>query len=555
VILKEINIEHFGPFVSAVLEVSPDVTVLTGPNDAGKSCALRAIEIVCSRDMCEEHEVNRERAKEFSGKWQHDKQILSRANFEVTNASLKKLGSIRGVKTGSVLMVNRPMNKSQGMINRMRTGENTENVNSGFNAFPNLLILPLKSEIRQELDLENLNSSEKFLVELGFGVGFTAEKHIAKVPVDRAFSVREAERALNERLDQFFPKTMPFRFMLQEVNADPAKLGLGLVDEQSGFTPLGSRGTGVRRLLNVMGAVLRLDPQDGHSMVLYDEPETSLHADAQHMLRKFLEDLASKPNVQVVYSTHSSAMINNFRPTSIRVLERTRDQDKAQSVFVDEAFDKSFSTIRTSLGICPSDSLLYAPITIVAEGKSEVLGIPALFEKLAQVNIIPKVELDVLLSQSHILDGEGSSFGRMCDLAISQNAQPILFLDGDKEKERKGFQKTHTDVPVVELSKGHEFEDLVPKASYLTAISELLGDDGTGIDLDSYEKWINAKEPKKDMMFSKRVNWYVFDTKERSAPKKHLIVLRAIELANAEDVSSGPILDLFEKMKTIAANI
>ena len=140
-------------------------------------------------------------------------------------------------------------------------------------------------------------------------------------------------------------------------------------------------------------------------------------------------------------------------------------------------------------------------------------------------------------------------------MAISQNAQPILFLDGDKEKERKEFQKTHPEVPVVELPKGDEFEDLVPKASYLKAISELLGNDAIGIDLDSYEKWIEGKKPKTDMMFSKRVNWYVFDTKQRSAPKKHLTVLRAIELTKAEDVLSAPFLELFQKMKTVAASI
>ena len=56
---------------------------------------------------------------EFLGKRQDDRQILSVPSFEVTNASLKKLGSLRGVKAGSVLMVNRPMNKSEGRINRM----------------------------------------------------------------------------------------------------------------------------------------------------------------------------------------------------------------------------------------------------------------------------------------------------------------------------------------------------------------------------------------------------------------------------------------------------
>jgi chromosome segregation ATPase len=47
VILRNITPQHFGPFSGkTTLHLDPEVTVVTGPNDTGKTLALRAIEIL-----------------------------------------------------------------------------------------------------------------------------------------------------------------------------------------------------------------------------------------------------------------------------------------------------------------------------------------------------------------------------------------------------------------------------------------------------------------------------------------------------------------------------
>ena len=71
-ILKAITIENFGPFVRGYLKLSPEVTVLTGANDAGKSHALRAIQLLFSGQAMKANEVNRDRAKEITKSWQSD---------------------------------------------------------------------------------------------------------------------------------------------------------------------------------------------------------------------------------------------------------------------------------------------------------------------------------------------------------------------------------------------------------------------------------------------------------------------------------------------------
>jgi len=89
------------------------------------------------------------------------------------------------------------------------------------------------------------------------------------------------------------------------------------------------RGAGARKLLGLMVSIAKVDSQSDQVCILYDEPESSLHADAQHILRTLLENLATKENVQVIYATHSPSMINSelietFQVNEFRILMRVK---------------------------------------------------------------------------------------------------------------------------------------------------------------------------------------------------------------------------------------
>ena len=86
-------------------------------------------------------------------------------------------------------------------------------------------------------------------------------------------------------------------------------------------------------------------------------------------------------------------------------------------------------------------------------------------EEALRDGVIAPETLETLLSQAHILDGEGSSFEYMCRLAKSQNAKPVVFLDGDKQADIVKINEKHPEVPVILLSSGIEFEQIVPRRS------------------------------------------------------------------------------------------
>lgn len=70
-------------------------------------------------------------------------------------------------------------------------------------------------------------------------------------------------------------------------------------------------------------------------------------------------------------------------------------------------------------------------MTVIVEGATEVLCLPYLLMKLKEAEQAGFGDLESLLSHTHFLDGEGGSYEYMCRLAKSQNAIPVLFIDGD----------------------------------------------------------------------------------------------------------------------------
>jgi predicted ATPase len=85
VILKEIEPLHFGPFRPGTkLLVDPEVTVITGQNDTGKSSLLRLIRLVCRREAATEADYNCFRIGEFKEKWDRDPEIGAYITFEIS---------------------------------------------------------------------------------------------------------------------------------------------------------------------------------------------------------------------------------------------------------------------------------------------------------------------------------------------------------------------------------------------------------------------------------------------------------------------------------------
>jgi len=73
--------------------------------------------------------------------------------------------------------------------------------------------------------------------------------------------------------------------------------------------------------LAVVRAVIELCSTPAMSLVLLDEPETSLHPGAQERLLGFLLEMIRTKHLQIVISTHSPTLVNLLPTKAVRVLE------------------------------------------------------------------------------------------------------------------------------------------------------------------------------------------------------------------------------------------
>ncbi len=257
---------------------------------------------------------------------------------------------------------------------------------------------------------------------------------------------------------------------------------------------------------------------------------------------------------QVIYATHSPSMINPMRGGQIRVLHRTMSQNKkfATTRLMPAPDEANFLAVRTSLGISAGDSLLYAPVTIITEGVTEVRCLPAVIARLNSAGLLGEIDADKLLGLSTFLDGNGDSYEYLCRLAKAHGAKVILFLDGDKRRQvqKMDIAGKHPDVPVVFITGTKEFEQIVPETKYLQALAEEaevnLGDDPS----QELATWTAAQAYRSKVAFSKRVDQW-FDERHTIDffLSKKLIMERAIRLTDPTEIDATAIKELLGKIE------
>ncbi|NIM31051.1 MAG: AAA family ATPase [Pseudomonas stutzeri] len=118
--------------------------------------------------------------------------------------------------------------------------------------------------------------------------------------------------------------------------------------------------------LAVVRAVIEILRCKDKTLVLLDEPETSLHPGAQKRLLKFLLDQTIKKKLQVVASTHSPTLIENMPPKAIKAMEESIS-GRMQPVEVTHpqvAFNRLGHIERDKVVVAVEDDLLCALVEV-----------------------------------------------------------------------------------------------------------------------------------------------------------------------------------------------
>lgn len=226
--------------------------------------------------------------------------------------------------------------------------------------------------------------------------------------------------------------------------------------------------------------VFLVEKEDAHvnSILLLDEPGTSLHGTAQAMIVEFLNKTAS--DSQVIYTTHSPFMVDGDHLENAKAV--WEDEDTGTTRVSDDVWPKdrdALFPLQAALGYRIVQSMFISKHQVLVEGITDYWIAKALSEACLATGRQP-------LSPEVVLTPAGGA-ARMLPLAsmlVGHDIEVAALLDGDdtgrKEGKRLGehvigettrcvFVGDYLDNPTGEI------EDLFPEEFYVAAVKSAYG--------------------------------------------------------------------------------
>lgn len=449
-ILKSVKLKNFRGYKDEVIVPFKKITGLIGKNDAGKSTILEALEIFFNNSLisCEKNDLNIHAESEnieisctftdlpnnitldtSSETSLKDEYLLNLQN----ELEIKKVfkATVSKSKEKVFIVANHPSQtdfndllslKISDLRKRAKSlniPEETYNANNNaslrsviWNNCDNLK-LKLQEIPADKLEAKNIYESlVKYMPMFSLFQSDRAstdnDKEVAdpmKLAVDKALKEVEMEieienikNIIQETAMETANRTLE---KLQEMDKDLAqslstefksepkwnsifKLN---INSDNGI-PINKRGSGIRRLilLNFFRAEAERKVQDTNQNIIYafEEPETSLHPNHQIMLIESFLSLSSNPNSQIILTTHTPNLASMLPLESLIYIDSNNKNNKVQY-----GTDEVYSQIVSTLGVLPDNIDRSKKAILLVEGKSDVVFVRHLCNKLKEGNAIP----------------------------------------------------------------------------------------------------------------------------------------------------------------------
>lgn len=420
-----------------------NLTVLIGKNDVGKSNLLHAINIlldgagITNRDF-------RQACKEcsISGKFQVPSELKDELkkvlNIECDELEIE-IKSTLDTKSGKL--------QSKYYVNKKSNIKTFKQIKP---YLPNPLLIEAFHNPEDEFSISNRDTLLSQLLlpiietkseekEQTKNVRILKEKLLQAIK-EETTSIRDQ---LLSNLKKMWEDIEDISIDINELNLKNAIKPILVIKDKhySNEQSVTQRGSGLQRSLILALLNVYRNHKIGEGWILlFEEPEIHLHADAQRKLLAILKSIADKG--QVIISTHSPIFINNLNSKSHKLYLLTKKDGK--TILKTEI---DYSKIRDELGIQPSDAL-YAHGIIVVEGPHDSQIVKAWCEQLFD---------DWLECNIAVLHGGGSSVPKLVGSLISDNINEnlVVILDGDgagnKIKER--IEKFNDTITVLQWQK------------------------------------------------------------------------------------------------------
>lgn len=274
-------------------------------------------------------------------------------------------------------------------------------------------------------------------------------------------TLSKASTQLNDTLRESWSQGEDLNFRLTH-NSKTDRVELQIEDPSvsSRYVRASQRSSGFTHyfsLKTILNARQNDNPANSY-VLLFDEPGVFLHPSGQFDLLQVLETLSEES--QILYVTHSLFMINKTFPARHRLIMKTSEGTELDS----KPYIGRWQAVLSALGFTLVGSILFANHVILTEGDSDPIYLYSVLQKAASSG---KMRLDIN-SLAIMSTGESRNTEVLLRLLHETKPQPkiALITDGDKAgKDRLRYVAAlvrEYDVQEKQLKDETTIEDHVP---------------------------------------------------------------------------------------------
>lgn len=313
------------------------------------------------------------------------------------------------------------------------------------NIMMNEVDISLPDEVTRKI-LDLLPAFHLFVADARLSEEETPFQRVFRDMIDQAIKERDdresIEQFIEEFIDQEIAKVLTILKMhtdaISSLKARPEFKWRDLVafhleakDHEGVESPLGKRGTGIRRLLMVAHfQYLATKAIEAHlvfnQVYAIEEPESFLHPGAQRALLESFRVLSDKN--QIIVTSHSPVFAG---ATDRNNLVWVRKVNGSVEVLQGQQLD--LDMLATDLGIEPSDMVYGARACVFVESPDDILFLETVASKLKDAGYIPHTFADLRIAQIPV-GGRGNLKWWMSKKAMRDlNRRYGVFVDSDRK--------------------------------------------------------------------------------------------------------------------------
>lgn len=540
-----VQIQRYRAFDKRTSVPISSMTVVTGPNNLGKSTVLSALEIFflvvsprpdrrVSRNTL--YTFEKDYPKRYEGKSGRRWPTEILVTFELDTTEVESIKAASGEAPPSVFGVKVEFKWNERLGAFRPTVEITDissdKVDTAIKDW-------LKNEVRY-VYIPAMRNMQDFgrsaFSELISGALNRVSRSkqrlqaIEKLFEDVKSEIEAVESELVDELRQYLPAVKGMHFTIEDWSLERL-VSVGNVEIDDGAnTLLQQKGDGFKSLFAISLLQYISKQRYGKNLIFgIEEPEAHLHSSAIYEIKSTLRSLAT--SFQVIITTHSPILIQRDDIPANVIVESV---DGSEFSSTTRAAD-NLSDIRRSLGIRAHENMTTAEVILVVEGASEETALPSILgtQNSSLAGAFSSGRVRVLSA------GGASNIPSVVRALARDAATSLVFVDSDSEgasvadKIRNSGLLQPMDVFRVPLRSGcaeTEFEDLFKPSIYLQALCEAIGisisedeflsfQKKTGGRGSKFAKWSNVMTL---IANNQSIDWKLIEDKAKTAVAKSI---------------------------------